>query len=135
MAENFRALMLTCVALLSCASAVQAQTVREGEAIYKETCVECHGTGLKKSPKFGDKAAWAPLIKEGQAVLTAHAWVGVREMPARGGRADLSQEEFGRAVAFMARAAGGKWKDPDAAVLKRIAAEEAKRLASLKKAP
>ena len=53
-------------------------------------------------------------------------------MPPKGGKADLSLEEFARAVAYMARASGGTWKDPDAAMLKRIQAEEKARIASLK---
>jgi hypothetical protein len=61
-------------------------------------------------------------------VLTAHAWVGVRGMPAKGGNANLSLEEFARATAYMARAAGGSWKDPDAKVLKRIKEEEIARI-------
>jgi len=101
---------------------------------YAEVCAVCHASGVAQAPKFGDKAAWAPLIKEGQAVLTAHAWVGVRGMPAKGGRPDLSLEAFSGAVAHMARAAGGNWKEPDAALLARIRAEEAKRIAALKTA-
>jgi hypothetical protein len=72
------------------------------------------------------------LFKEGQHVVTAHGWVGQRGMPAKGGRADLPLEEFARAVAHMARAAGGNWKDPDAAMLDRIKAEEKKRIEELK---
>lgn len=49
-----------------------------------------------------------------------------------GGRPDLSLEAFSGAVAHMARAAGGDWKEPDAAMLGRIRAEEAKRIAALK---
>lgn len=64
-------------------------------------------------------------------MLTAHAWPGVRAMPARGGSPKLSQEEFSRAVACMARAAGGKWPDPDASMLARIKAEEQERIKSL----
>jgi len=135
MRKKSYAFILPCMVALTGASALQAQTIKDGESVYKETCVACHATGLNKAPKFGDKATWAPLIKEGQAVLTSHAWVGVRGMPAKGGRADLSQEEFARSVAYMARAAGGKWQDPDAAMLKRIAAEEKKRLSSMNKAP
>lgn len=92
----------------------------------------CHATGVEKAPKFGDRKAWAPLIREGQHVLTAHAWVGVRGMPAKGGRPDLPLEEFANATAYMARAAGGSWKDVDAKMLERIGAEEKKRLAKLK---
>jgi cytochrome c5 len=108
-----------------------AQDLKSGEQVYKETCFACHASGVEKAPKFGDRQAWEPLIKEGQHVLTAHAWVGVRGMPARGGKADLSLEEFARAAAYMARAAGGDWKDPDAALLNRIRAEEKKRIEHL----
>lgn len=117
-----------------------AQTLKSGEQVYKETCHECHvaGTdkppkaGAEKAPRFADKKAWKPLIEEGQHVLTSHAWVGVRGMPPKGGKPDLSLEEFARATAYMARAAGGNWKDPDAAMLKRIQAEEQKRINELK---
>jgi len=103
-----------------------------GEQVYKEVCMACHATGVDKAPKFGDRKAWAPLIKEGQHVLTAHAWVGVRAMPPRGGRPDLSLEAFAAATAYMARAAGGTWKDPDEKMLARIRSEENKRIAQLK---
>ena len=109
-----------------------AQDLKSGEQVYKETCFACHASGVEKAPKFGDRQAWEPLIKEGQHVLTAHAWVGVRGMPARGGKADLTLEEFARAAAYMARAAGGDWQDPDAALLMRIKAEEKKRIEHLK---
>ncbi len=109
-----------------------AQGLKSGEQVYKETCSVCHAAGVANAPKLGDKTAWAPLIKEGQHVLTAHGWVGVRAMPPKGGRADLSLEEFSRATAYMARAAGGDWKDPDAAMLNRIKAEEKKRIEQLK---
>jgi cytochrome c5 len=110
---------------------------KTGEAVYAETCVACHGTGVDKAPKPGDRKAWAPLLKEGQVVLTADGWIGVRKMPPKGGKADLSLEEFARAVAYMARESGAKWSDPDAAMMKRIQAEEKRRLAkaAAKKAP
>ena len=103
-----------------------------GEEVYREVCAACHSTKFDKAPQLGDHKAWAPLIKEGQHVLTAHAWVGVRNMPPRGGKNDLELQEFARAVAYMARQAGGKWKDPDAAMLAKIRSEEKKRLAQLK---
>jgi cytochrome c5 len=95
-----------------------------GEHVYRETCAACHATKFDKAPQLGDRKAWAPLIEEGQDILTAHAWVGVRNMPPRGGDNDLSLEAFARATAYMARAAGGGWKDPDAAMLKKIRDEE-----------
>ena len=105
---------------------------KSGEQVYKEVCFACHGTKVEKAPQLGDRKVWAPLIKEGQHILTAHAWVGVRNMPPRGGKPDLELEAFARAVAYMAREAGGSWQDPDAAMLAKIRAEEKKRLAQIK---
>lgn len=78
-----------------------------GEQVYARVCAACHATRVEKAPQFGDRHAWKDLLEEGQEVLTAHAWVGVRGMPPRGGTADLSLEEFARATAYMARSAGG----------------------------
>lgn len=64
-------------------------------------------------------------------MLTADAWIGVRAMPPQGGDPALSLEDFSRAVAYMARAAGGNWNDPDTAMLGRIRAEEKKRRARI----
>jgi cytochrome c5 len=104
------------------------QGSKSGEQVYKTVCVACHESGVAHAPKFGDRAAWASLIAEGQHVLTGHAWVGVRAMPARGGSAELSLPEFARAVAYMARGSGGNWKDPDSSLMLQIAKEADKRL-------
>jgi cytochrome c5 len=123
------------VALLAATAvgAACAQPPKSGEQVYKEVCAACHAAGVAGAPKLGDRKVWGPLISEGQAVLTAHGWVGVRGMPARGGKADLPLEEFSRATAFMARAAGGTWQDPDERLLKHIREEEGKRIADLQK--
>ena len=42
--------------------------------------------------------------------------------------AELSLADFSRGVAYMAQAAGGNWKDPDAKLLRDIANEADKRL-------
>jgi cytochrome c5 len=117
-------------AIWSCAA--YGNDPKSGEHVYKETCSACHATKFDKAPQFGDRKAWAPLIAEGQHVLTAHAWVGVRNMPPKGGNPELSLDEFSRATAYMARAAGGNWKDPDAAMLNRIRGEEKKRIDDMK---
>ena len=127
-----RASLLALMAGLLAPAAFAAETAASGEQVYKQVCMACHATGVANAPKFGDRTAWTPLIKEGQEVLTAHAWVGVRAMPPKGGQADLPLDAFARATAYMARTAGGNWKDPDAAMLGRIRAEEAKRIAQMK---
>lgn len=135
--------LLFCAALLLSSAlpvAVQAQTtpaLKSGEQVYRETCMACHGPGVNPSlpnvPRVGDKQAWGKLIAEGQPVLTAHGWVGVRAMPPKGGRNDLRLEEFARALAWMARQSGGNWQDPDARMLERIRTEERKRIEQLQK--
>ena len=124
---------LLSVFALSATAHAQSQNLKSGELVYKETCSACHATGLLKAPKFADKKDWGALIKEPQATLTADGWVGVRDMPPKGGKPDLALEEFSRAVAYMARAAGAKWNDPDTALMKQIQAEEKKALDKLKK--
>ena len=98
-----------------------------GEDSYKAVCATCHAQGLAGAPKIGDTKAWGKLIKEGQANITADGYIGVRAMPARGGRAELTVAEFGAAVAYMANQAGANWQDPDDAMLKKINARMDKR--------
>jgi len=102
--------------------------LKSGEEVYKGVCSACHAKGVAHAPKFKDRKAWQPLIAEGQAVLTGHAWIGVRAMPAKGGNPDLTLVEFARAVAFMTRHAGSDWKDPDPALMRKIMVESEKRL-------
>ena len=106
-----------------------------GESTYKQVCAACHAAGVLNAPKLGDKAKWAPLIAEGQVTLTAHGYVGVRGMPAKGGNPNLTVEGFSEAVAYMVSKAGGNWKSPDAKTLAAINKEIEARKASLNKKP
>ena len=74
---------------------------RDGETVYKTVCSACHATGLAGAPKTGDKAAWAPRIATGMAALLASATNGKNAMPARGGAADLSDDELKAAVEYL----------------------------------
>lgn len=96
---------------------------RSGETVYREICSACHEKGVAHAPKFGDRSAWTPIAEEGQHVVTAEAWVGVRAMPPRAGQDDLTLAEFSRGVAYMARNGGADWPDPDSKMLGRIARE------------
>jgi cytochrome c5 len=98
-----------------------------GEATYQRLCMACHGTGAANAPKTADRKAWSKLIAEGQTVLTAHGYVGVRGMPARGGQPDLTLEAFAAAVVYMANQAGATWKEPDAKQLQAMRQEITKR--------
>jgi cytochrome c5 len=103
-----------------------------GEDTYKSVCATCHAQGVAGSPKVGDTKVWGKLIREGQAHITADGYNGVRNMPARGGRSDLTVAEFGAAVVYMANQAGANWQDPDEAMLKKINANIEKRKAGKK---
>lgn len=99
---------------LACANPSLAEDAREGlsgQAVYEKVCHACHATGVNKAPKFGDKTAWKPLIREGQKMLSRTAIKGIRGMPAKGGDPSLSDAEVRRAVAYLANAAGGKFKE------------------------
>jgi cytochrome c5 len=55
----------------------------KGKEIYASTCVACHGAGLAGAPKFGDKTAWAPRLKDGVDAAIAIGIKGLNAMPRR----------------------------------------------------
>jgi len=87
---------------------------RTGEQVYNAVCTSCHQTGVAGAPKLGDKAAWAPRVKEGLNELVGEAIKGVRAMPPRGGDPSLTDEEVARAVVYMANQSGARFKEPAA---------------------
>lgn len=115
------------IAALFAVASLHPALAASGESTYKAVCVACHATGVSGSPKLGDQQAWSARIAEGQSVLTAHAYVGLGAMPPKGGKPDLSLEDFAAAVVFMANQAGAKWRDPDAKQIQAIRGEIVKR--------
>ena len=83
-----------------------------GESTYKAVCIACHAAGMNGAPKFLNNRDWAPIIKEGKVHVIAEAYNGVRKMPARGGKPDLTLEDFSGALIYMVNASGGNWSDP-----------------------
>ena len=104
------------VAQLNFKDASTPKELQTGEQVYKAVCAACHASGAAGAPKFGDAAAWAPRLGQGYVGLMASATKGKGAMPARGGSspADISDYELGRAVVYMANAAGGKLPEPKA---------------------
>ena len=100
---------------LADAGGAAAKGSRSGEEVYKSVCLACHATGAAGAPKLGDKAGWAPRVKEGQKKLVDTAIKGAGAMPARGGNAELSDVDVERAVVYMANQSGAKFKEPAAA--------------------
>jgi cytochrome c5 len=74
---------------------------RTGEQIVQAQCVKCHGAGLNGAPRIGDKSAWIERAKLGFDSVVRSAIHGHGAMPARGGMADLTDDEMRAAVTYM----------------------------------
>jgi cytochrome c5 len=86
---------------------------RSGKEVVDTVCAACHATGKDGAPRIGDQAAWAQRASKGLDRLTQNAITGVRNMPAHGGQAALSDLEMTRAVAYMV--SGGNATDTNKA--------------------
>ncbi|NNF16472.1 MAG: cytochrome c5 family protein [Gammaproteobacteria bacterium] len=89
-------------------AAVAVASFDSGEAVYQSACTACHSLGVAGAPKTGDAGQWAPRIAQGSDVLYEHAIVGYQGeagiMPAKGGRADLTDDHVRWAVDYMVEA-------------------------------
>lgn len=90
-------------AATAAAPAAAAGGARSGDDIFHSVCFACHATGAAGAPKFGDKAAWAPRIKQGIDTLLNHAIHGLRAMPPRGTCADCSDDDLKAAIEYMVK--------------------------------
>lgn len=92
--------------IFTAGSAVAGDDLKNGKKVYDTACFACHAAGVAGAPKVGDKAAWAPRIKAGMKSMKTNAIKGYTGkkgvMPAKGGRADLSDAAVADAVAYMA---------------------------------
>jgi cytochrome c5 len=76
-----------------------------GKSTYDTVCMACHATGAAGAPKYGDKAAWGPRIKQGKDALYNSALHGKGAMPPKGGNAGLADDAVKAAVDYMVSAA------------------------------
>ena len=82
------------------------RALKSGEEVYKAQCIACHAAGAAGAPKFADTDAWAARIKTGYDALLVSSLKGKGAMGAQGG-GDYEDIEIGRAVVYLANAAGG----------------------------
>jgi len=83
------------------ATAGAAGDAAKGKTVYDASCVACHGAGIAGAPKTGDKAAWAPRLKQGVAALYESALKGKGAMPPKGGNPALSDADIKASVDFL----------------------------------
>ncbi|MCA3193399.1 MULTISPECIES: c-type cytochrome [unclassified Cupriavidus] len=86
------------------AAAPAAASADVGKKVYEQVCAACHAAGVAGAPKFGDKAAWAPRLKEGMDVVHNYALKGKGVMPPKGGYAGPDADVIA-ASDYMANAA------------------------------
>ncbi len=121
------------ISLLVVLLGVSSQALSNGYQVYQQVCASCHSANFPGCPQMGDKTKWAPLIAEGQVVITAHGYVGVRGMPAKGGKADLTLEDFSLALNYMVNKSGGHWQTPNQKMIQDIHNEILIRQKNIKK--
>lgn len=85
--------------------------LQTGEQVFNAQCGACHNSGAAGAPKFKDAGAWGARIAKGYDALLTSALKGKGAMGAQGGGA-FDDVEIGRAVVYMANAAGAKFADP-----------------------
>jgi cytochrome c5 len=74
----------------------------DGKAVYDKVCFACHAQSVAGSPKLGDKAAWAPRLKQGTDAMVQSVIKGKGAMPPKAGNPALSEAEIRAVVEFMA---------------------------------
>ncbi len=74
----------------------------DSEIIYASVCATCHATGVAGAPKPGSPEM-TQRSEKGLDALMQTALNGLNAMPARGGRADLSDEQVRAVVEYMLR--------------------------------
>ena len=93
-------LSVAAVALLGLMSTAHA----DAGQYKKNGCAACHATGAAGAPKVGDKAAWKSRIAAGMATIEKNAIKGKGAMPAKGGRANLTDAQVKSIVKYMVNA-------------------------------
>ncbi len=107
--QDNTALAIKASAPSAAGSAAVAPLPKNGTELFEQVCSTCHGPGIAGAPKAGDKAAWAPRIAKGKAVLYEHALQGFQSssgvMPPKGGRTDVPDDLVKQAVDHMVQMA------------------------------
>lgn len=88
---------------------------RAGEQIFNKVCIQCHAAdgNVPNAPRVTHNNEWASRIAKGFDTLFHNALNGFNAMPAKGGQADLTDDELKRAIAYMTNQSGGNFAAPE----------------------
>ncbi|MZR62807.1 cytochrome c5 family protein [Alcanivorax sp. DP30] len=92
------------------ATADQAER-RSGVLLYRQYCVNCHGSGAAGAPQVGkhNRLYWSHEVEEeGFETLVQEAIHGINAMPPRGNCYDCSDQEIRNAVIYMLQLSAAK---------------------------
>ena len=86
-------------------TAVRAASLRPGDerlaGLYDQSCRACHGNAQANAPLTGDRAAWAPRLKKGEAELLRNVLTGFNGMPPGGQCFTCTTADIEALIAFM----------------------------------
>lgn len=100
-----------------------------GKATYDTVCAACHTSGALNAPKLGQTPKWKKLAREGFNDLVGNALVGIRQMPAKGGKPELTDMQVAWAVHYLVTTSGARFAEPTDEKVKAARAEGEKRAA------
>ena len=88
-------------------------SIKKGQSIYQQICIECHNTGLLGAPRLGNHARWSYRIEnQGLNQLYHRSINGFNRMPKLGGCVNCKDEDILAAVNYMIYASvnSTKWR-------------------------
>ena len=100
-----KSLIAIYLVLVAGVSACSADPEANAPQLYVNSCSWCHTDGIGGAPATGDKEDWERRTSKGMAQVYANAIDGFEGatgiMPAKGSRADLTDEEVKELVDWM----------------------------------
>ena len=86
---------------VQCGVCFGSERLEDGRRAYVAVCASCHDKGINGAPITGRTEDWSGRSRLWEAVLFKHANRGYLDMPAKGGRPELSDYEVDAAAEYM----------------------------------
>ena len=95
------ALAVAVIAQYEASAQTSARRDRSGKEVTEAVCAACHATGVKGAPRIGERADWSFRLSRGIDSVVNQAIRGHGGMPARGGKAELTDNEVRNSIIYM----------------------------------